>query len=59
MSDPIFEHSPEAWSRVALDLLALRDQAPWRRYCDALYVSLLDRWLTDEDRVKRALKTDL
>lgn len=60
MSDRPSEHSREAWSKVARDLLGHDDQAPWRRYCDALYISLLDRWLPPgEDRARRALKTDL
>ena len=60
MSDRPSEYSPEAWNELALNLLAQDDQIPWRRYCDALYVSLLDRWLPPgEDRARRALKTDL
>jgi SAM-dependent methyltransferase len=53
------EHSVGAWSQVGLDLLGQEDQRIWRGYCDQLYVSLLDRWLSDDTAARRALKTDL
>jgi SAM-dependent methyltransferase len=59
MTESSSQHSVKAWSQVALDALGLRDQRIWRGYCDRLYISLLDRWLSDDPVAHRALKTDL
>lgn len=59
MTEPSSEHSVEAWSHVALDHLEREDQRVWRKFCDRLYTSLLDRWLAGGDAPGRALKTDL
>jgi ubiquinone/menaquinone biosynthesis C-methylase UbiE len=51
-------HGEEYWDSVAQDWQRRRPQTLWRRHCDALHASLVQRWLPNRS-LRSVLKTDL
>jgi SAM-dependent methyltransferase len=52
------ESPSQYWDSIGQEWQRRRPQTLWRRYCDQLHISLLRRWLGDQERPD-VLKTDL